>query len=51
MTTPGALEVIAEARKRFGAELLLGQAPCWIPETGRAAILAGAQFIVAPRST
>src|SRR3990172_2159526 len=48
MTTPGALEVIAEARKRYGAELLFGAGTVLDPETGRAAILAGAQFVVAP---
>jgi len=48
MTTPGALDVIAEARKRYGAELLFGAGTVLDPETGRAAILAGAQFIVAP---
>jgi 2-dehydro-3-deoxyphosphogluconate aldolase/(4S)-4-hydroxy-2-oxoglutarate aldolase len=48
MTTPGALEVIAEARRRYGAELLFGAGSVLDPETGRAAILAGAQFIVAP---
>ena len=48
MTTPGALKVIAEARKRYGAELLFGAGSVLDPETGRAAILAGAQFMVAP---
>jgi len=48
MTTPGALEVIAEARRRYGAELLFGAGTVLDPETGRAAILAGAQFVVAP---
>ena len=48
MTTPGALQVIAEARKRYGAELLFGAGTVLDPETGRAAILAGAQFMVAP---
>ena len=48
MTTPGALEVIAEARRRFGAEVLFGAGTVLDPETGRAAILAGAQFMVAP---
>ena len=51
MTTPGALEVIAEARKRYGAELLFGAGTVLDPETGRAAILAGAQFVVSPTST
>lgn len=48
MTTPGALEVIAEARKRYGAEVLFGAGTVLDPETGRAAILSGAQFMVAP---
>ena len=48
MTTPCALEVIAEARKRYGAELLFGAGTVLDSETGRAAILAGAQFVVAP---
>ena len=48
MTTPGALEVIAEARRRYGAEMLFGAGTVLDSETGRMAILAGAQFVVAP---
>ena len=48
MTTPGALAVIAEAVKKFGQDLLFGAGSVLDPETARAAILAGAGFIVAP---
>jgi 2-dehydro-3-deoxyphosphogluconate aldolase / (4S)-4-hydroxy-2-oxoglutarate aldolase len=48
MTTPGALEVISAAAKRFGGEVLFGAGSVLDPETARAAILAGAGFIVAP---
>lgn len=48
MTTPGALEVIAAASSQFGEEVLFGAGSVLDPETARAAILAGAGFIVAP---
>lgn len=48
MTTPNALQVIAEVNQRYGEEIVLGVGTCLDPETARAAILAGAQFIVAP---
>ena len=48
MTTPGALEVIREAVARFGDQVLFGAGSVLDPESARAAILAGAQFIVAP---
>ena len=48
MTTPGALEVIAAASKQFGEDVLFGAGTVLDPETARAAILAGAQFVVAP---
>jgi 2-dehydro-3-deoxyphosphogluconate aldolase/(4S)-4-hydroxy-2-oxoglutarate aldolase len=48
MTTPGALNVISEASKRFGDEVLFGVGSVLDAETARAAILAGAGFIVAP---
>jgi 2-dehydro-3-deoxyphosphogluconate aldolase / (4S)-4-hydroxy-2-oxoglutarate aldolase len=48
MTTPGALNVIAEAVKKFGQDVLFGAGSVLDPETARAAILAGAGFIVAP---
>lgn len=48
MTTPGALKVIEEASARFGADVLFGAGTVLDAETARAAILAGAGFIVAP---
>lgn len=48
MTTPGALDVIREATKKFGEEVLFGAGSVLDPETARAAILAGAGFVVAP---
>jgi 2-dehydro-3-deoxyphosphogluconate aldolase/(4S)-4-hydroxy-2-oxoglutarate aldolase len=48
MTTPGALDVIAEARKRYGSDVVFGAGSVLDPETGRAAILAGAGFVVSP---
>jgi 2-dehydro-3-deoxyphosphogluconate aldolase / (4S)-4-hydroxy-2-oxoglutarate aldolase len=48
MTTPGALTVIVAATKRFGEEVLFGAGTVLNAEAARAAILAGAGFIVAP---
>lgn len=48
MTTPGALEVIAQATAKFGDAVLFGAGSVLDPETARAAMLAGAGFIVAP---
>lgn len=48
MTTAGALEVVAAARRRYGDELLFGAGSVLDGETARAAMLVGAQFIVAP---
>lgn len=48
MTTPGALGVIAEARERYGSDVIFGAGSVLDPETGRAAILAGASFVVSP---
>jgi 2-dehydro-3-deoxyphosphogluconate aldolase/(4S)-4-hydroxy-2-oxoglutarate aldolase len=48
MTTPGALDVIASASEKFGNGVLFGAGSVLDPETARAAILAGAGFIVAP---
>lgn len=47
-TVPGALDVIRAAKKQLGARVLLGAGTVLDPETARAAILAGAEFIVAP---
>ncbi len=48
MTTPGALDVIRQAAARFGDGVLFGAGSVLDAETARAAILAGAGFIVAP---
>ncbi|MFN2134064.1 MAG: bifunctional 4-hydroxy-2-oxoglutarate aldolase/2-dehydro-3-deoxy-phosphogluconate aldolase [Anaerolineae bacterium] len=48
MTTPGALGVIEEAAGRYGEQVLFGAGSVLDAETARAAILAGADFIVAP---
>jgi 2-dehydro-3-deoxyphosphogluconate aldolase/(4S)-4-hydroxy-2-oxoglutarate aldolase len=48
MTVPGALDVIAQVRKALGDQVVLGAGTILDPETARAAILAGAEFIVAP---
>jgi 2-dehydro-3-deoxyphosphogluconate aldolase/(4S)-4-hydroxy-2-oxoglutarate aldolase len=48
MTTPGALALIEEARQKYGDEILFGAGSVLDTETARAAILAGADFIVAP---
>jgi 2-dehydro-3-deoxyphosphogluconate aldolase / (4S)-4-hydroxy-2-oxoglutarate aldolase len=48
MTTPGALAVIAEVTARFPEKVVWGAGTVLDPETCRAAILAGARFVVAP---
>jgi 2-dehydro-3-deoxyphosphogluconate aldolase/(4S)-4-hydroxy-2-oxoglutarate aldolase len=48
MTTPGALDVIRQAVSKFGSEVLFGVGSVLDPETARAAMLAGAQFVVCP---
>ncbi len=48
MTTPGALDVIAEAKKRYGTDVIFGAGTVLDAESGRAAILAGADFVVSP---
>jgi 2-dehydro-3-deoxyphosphogluconate aldolase/(4S)-4-hydroxy-2-oxoglutarate aldolase len=48
MTTPGALNVISEAKTRYGSDVAFGAGTVLDPESGRAAILAGADFIVGP---
>ncbi|MDM8006111.1 MAG: bifunctional 4-hydroxy-2-oxoglutarate aldolase/2-dehydro-3-deoxy-phosphogluconate aldolase [Phycisphaerae bacterium] len=48
MTTPNALEVIRAARKAVGNSAAIGVGTVLDSETARAAILAGAQFVVAP---
>jgi 2-dehydro-3-deoxyphosphogluconate aldolase/(4S)-4-hydroxy-2-oxoglutarate aldolase len=48
MTTPGALDIIAASSREFGEQVLLGAGTVLDAETARAAILAGARFIVSP---
>ena len=48
MTTPGALDVIRQAVEKYGDAVLFGAGTILDPESARAAILAGAQFVVAP---
>jgi 2-dehydro-3-deoxyphosphogluconate aldolase/(4S)-4-hydroxy-2-oxoglutarate aldolase len=48
MTTPGALAVIEEAVSRYGRDVTFGAGTVLDSESARAAILAGAQFVVAP---
>lgn len=48
MTTPGALDAIAKASAALGKDAVIGVGSVLDPETARAAILAGAQFVVAP---
>jgi 2-dehydro-3-deoxyphosphogluconate aldolase / (4S)-4-hydroxy-2-oxoglutarate aldolase len=48
MTTPDALGVISDVAKRFGDEVLVGVGSVLDAETARAAMLAGAEFVVSP---
>lgn len=48
MTTPGALEVVEQATAKYGTDVIFGAGSVLDPETARAVILAGAQFVVAP---
>jgi 2-dehydro-3-deoxyphosphogluconate aldolase / (4S)-4-hydroxy-2-oxoglutarate aldolase len=48
MTTPNALQVIADVRKKFGSKVLIGVGSVLDPETARLAILAGSEFVVTP---
>jgi 2-dehydro-3-deoxyphosphogluconate aldolase / (4S)-4-hydroxy-2-oxoglutarate aldolase len=48
MTVPGALDVVRQVRQALGDQVLLGAGTILDPETARAALLAGAEYIVAP---
>ena len=49
MTVPGAIEVIQEVSKNFDPdEVIIGAGTVLDPETARACILAGAEYIVSP---
>src|SRR5215472_608098 len=48
MPVPDALDVVRQVRRALGDRLLLGAGTVLDPETARAALLAGAEFLVAP---
>jgi 2-dehydro-3-deoxyphosphogluconate aldolase/(4S)-4-hydroxy-2-oxoglutarate aldolase len=48
MSVPGALDTIRDLTKKYKDEIIMGAGTVLDPETGRAALLAGAQFIVTP---
>jgi 2-dehydro-3-deoxyphosphogluconate aldolase / (4S)-4-hydroxy-2-oxoglutarate aldolase len=48
MTVRGAIDVIKELTQKYQDEIIMGAGTILDPETGRAALLAGAQFIVSP---
>lgn len=48
MSVPDALDVVRQVRRALGDRLLLGAGTILDPETARAALLAGAEYIVAP---
>ena len=48
MTVPGALDVLKELKKEYGATLLLGSGTVTTAEQAEATIDAGAEFVVSP---
>lgn len=48
MTVPGGMEVIKELKGQFKDTVIIGAGTVLDPETGRTALLAGAQFLVSP---
>jgi 2-dehydro-3-deoxyphosphogluconate aldolase / (4S)-4-hydroxy-2-oxoglutarate aldolase len=48
MTVPGAIGVMEQVARRFGADVVLGAGTVLDAETARACILAGARFVVSP---
>jgi len=47
-TCPDTLQILAAVKKELGSRVLLGAGTVLDPETARAAVLAGAEFIVSP---
>ncbi|MBQ15562.1 MAG: 2-dehydro-3-deoxyphosphogluconate aldolase [Planctomycetaceae bacterium] len=47
-TVPGVLEILSAVKRSLGEKILLGAGTVLDPESARAALLAGAEFIVAP---
>lgn len=50
-TVPGAVRVLEKVSNQLGDRVLLGAGTVLDPETARAALLAGAQFIVSPSTS
>ncbi|MBM4339205.1 MAG: bifunctional 4-hydroxy-2-oxoglutarate aldolase/2-dehydro-3-deoxy-phosphogluconate aldolase [Deltaproteobacteria bacterium] len=48
MSVPGAIDTIKELAQKYKDEIIMGAGTILDPETARAALLAGAQFIVSP---
>jgi 2-dehydro-3-deoxyphosphogluconate aldolase/(4S)-4-hydroxy-2-oxoglutarate aldolase len=48
LTVPDAIEVIRQVRKALGDSIVLGAGSVLDPETARAALMAGAEYIVSP---
>jgi 2-dehydro-3-deoxyphosphogluconate aldolase/(4S)-4-hydroxy-2-oxoglutarate aldolase len=48
MSVQGAIDVIKELTKKYRDDIIMGAGTILDPETGRAALLAGAQFLVTP---
>jgi len=48
MSVPGAIDTIKELTQKYKDEIIMGAGTILDPETARAALLAGAQFIVSP---
>lgn len=48
MTTPNALQVIADVKREMGERVLMGVGTVLDAQTARMALLAGAQFVVTP---
>ena len=48
MTVQGAIDVIKDLTQKYKDEIIVGAGTVLDPETGRTALLAGAQFIVSP---
>ena len=48
MTVPGAIKVIEKVADKYGSDVIVGAGTVLDPETARACLLAGAQFIVSP---
>ena len=48
MTVPGALDIIRQVRQALGDQVLLGAGTILDPESARAALFAGAEYIVSP---